>query len=71
MLRNEAQEDKVSGFDVMEIIVNRCHLRDFEDLKQLDNSRNLGGDTTFLIEIFPKTFLIENAQSESIFESPN
>ena len=49
MLRNEAQEDKVSGFDVMEIIVNRCHLRDFEDLKQLSQLDRFTNEISVLL----------------------
>ena len=55
LLRNEAQTVRLCGFDVMKIIENRRHPRDFEDLKQLFNSRDLEGDTTFLLKIFPKT----------------
>ena len=46
LLRNEAQTVRLCGFDVMKIIENRRHPRDFEDLKQLFNSRDQGGDTT-------------------------
>ena len=56
LLRNEAQTVRLCGFDVMKIIENRRHPRDFEDLKQLFNSLDLGGgDTTFLLKIIPKT----------------
>ena len=50
LLRNEAQTERLCGFDVMKIIENRRHPRDFEDLKQLFNSRDQGVRQVFCIK---------------------